>query len=412
MTDSTPRDAVRIIRSQLRRVRWRRNLFELQRALYLLIATAAAGAAATVLLALRAETVGFAVAAAAIALAGLLLAAVIATGTRRRWLGAARASHWIDQQAGLQGRLSTVIEVAARRGAEPALLPLLFDENRRRLPAWAPETLLPESFPGAALGIAVAATTALFLVLLFGDRLIPPPEIAVSSDGPRPERLTRVDGRLASRREIVPAADGDERDEPSSVLARETRALQERIRRQLWGRGWQAAAAAMARSEEREQLAPPSTADGGDAERSWQIARPASSRGHARPTQGETTAGHAADGHDRDRASPANRADGESGAPGDSAPGAGSGTDPSLFGAVTGTGDGDARFELPIAARVHAVGGGPRPPAGDAPPAAPDRRPDLAARQRRDAPVLRTEVPAAYEAIVRHVFAHSEVVRP
>src|SRR5207249_404519 len=171
----TPRDAVRTIRSQLRRVRWRRNLFELQRALYLLIATAAAAAAAIVLLALRAETVGFAIALTGVALGGVVLAAAVVFVTRRRWLGAARASRWIDRQAGLEGRLSTLVELAPRRGNEPAFLPLLVEENRRRLAAWAPEILLPESFPGGALGAAVAAATVFFLVLLFGDRLVPPP---------------------------------------------------------------------------------------------------------------------------------------------------------------------------------------------------------------------------------------------
>src|SRR5437763_1266010 len=133
MPDSTPRDAVGTIRSQGRRVRWRRNLLELQRALYLVIAPAAAGAAAVVLLALRA--------------------------------------------------------------------------------------------------------------LLFGGRLVPPPEIAVTESGRRPERLTRVDARLGSRREMVPAlGDAEERDEPTPALTRETRALQERIRSRLWGRTWQTGA--------------------------------------------------------------------------------------------------------------------------------------------------------------------------
>ena len=93
MPDSTPRDAVRTVQSQLRRVRWRRNLFELQRALYLVIATAAVGATGIVLLALRAEMVGFAVAVPGIALAAVVLAAAIAVVTRRRWLVATRASH-------------------------------------------------------------------------------------------------------------------------------------------------------------------------------------------------------------------------------------------------------------------------------------------------------------------------------
>src|SRR5207249_4027849 len=125
------------------------------------------------------------------------------------------------------------------------------------------------SFPGGALGAAVAAATVLGLVVLFSDRLVPPPEIVVRDGGWRPERLTRVDTRLASRREIVPApADADD-DEPTSPLMRETHALQERIRSQLWGRSWQAAAEAMARMANRESLAPASPAAAADGERSW-----------------------------------------------------------------------------------------------------------------------------------------------
>src|SRR5206468_1457415 len=41
-----------------------------------------------------------------------------------------------------------------------------------------------------------------------------------------------------------------------------------------------------------------------------------------------------------------------------------------------------------------------------APPPAPDARPDLAAAQRRDAPVLKMSVPPSYEAVVRAAFAH------
>src|SRR5439155_490423 len=65
-----------------------------------------------------------------------------------------------------------------------------------------------------------------------------------------------------------------------------------------------------------------------------------------------------------------------------------------------------ARFDLPLAARVRALGGGPAPLFGEAPPPAPDARPDLAAAQRRDAPVPKMGVPPAYEAAVRALFAH------
>src|SRR5262249_22723462 len=67
MPEPTPRDPVLAMRRQLARVRWRKNLYELQRALYALIAVAALAASAGVLLALRAGATGFAVGASAIA---------------------------------------------------------------------------------------------------------------------------------------------------------------------------------------------------------------------------------------------------------------------------------------------------------------------------------------------------------
>ena len=71
------------------------------------------------------------------------------------------------------------------------------------------------------------------------------------------------------------------------------------------------------------------------------------------------------------------------------------------------------RFDLPLAARVRALGGGAAPPSsGEAPPPAPDARPDLAAAQRRDAPVLKMSVPPAYEAVVRAAFAHQGTEAP
>src|SRR5262249_34179189 len=154
-------------------------------------------------------------------------------------------------------------------------------------------------------------------------------------------------------------------------------------------------------------LAPSSPADGGDGERSWQIARPASPRGGAKATKGEAAAGRAADTRGGHSASPVPRTEGASSGPGEPATGAGSATDPALLGTASEPHAGNETFDLPIAARVRSAGGGPRPPTGDAPPAGADKRPDLAARQRRDAPVLRTGVPVAYEAIVRHVFAHA-----
>src|SRR5437016_2770495 len=95
----------------------------------------------------------------------------------------------------------------------------------------------------------------------------------------------------------------------------------------------------------------------------------------------------------------AGRADG-------AASGAGRDLDPNLFGAPSAPGSGpNERFALSLAARVHARAGGPGG-SGD-PSAPPVARPPagLAPGQRAAAAMPRMPVPAAYEAVVRALFA-------
>ena len=115
----------------------------------------------------------------------------------------------------------------------------------------------------------------------------------------------------------------------------------------------------------------------------------------AAPTR-PTSRGRAAEGDDADLTGPVA-----------GAAGAGTGTDPDLFGPATMPEPiGEGRFALGLAARVRTVETGPRPPSGEAPDAARDVRPTLATRQRPDAPAHRATVPAAYAPIVREAFAH------
>jgi hypothetical protein len=89
------------------------------------------------------------------------------------------------------------------------------------------------------------------------------------------------------------------------------------------------------------------------------------------------------------------------------AAGAGNDTDPDLFGPPSARRSGAAAmFELALAAPVRTRRGAPRRVSGEAPPAAPDKRPELGASQREHEPVSKMAVPPAYEAIVREVFAH------
>jgi hypothetical protein len=86
---------------------------------------------------------------------------------------------------------------------------------------------------------------------------------------------------------------------------------------------------------------------------------------------------------------------------------AGDGAGPALYGKPdVDTGAATASFELSLAARMRALRGGDRPPGGPAPPADPDARPELAGDQRRESAAHRMAVPAAYEPVVREVFAH------
>jgi len=403
MSEPTPSDAVRAMRRQVRRVRWRRNTYELQRTLYLLIATAATAATALVLLALTTGPAPFTVGAGGVAAASLLAAAATLLATRRRWLRASRAPLWIDAEAKLQGRLATLMELPSDRRAR--FLPLLVEENRRRLASWEPEALLPNPFPPAALGAATAAAASLMLALVLGPRLQPPLF-------PEPGRRARIARMVPEARRFHVG-----RDEPPSpasgsaddVHVTRAGALQETIRRRLWGPEWQAAAEALASAAERpgNELGSASLpAAAGELERSWEIARrPASGAARASGERGEGAHSGERAGAEafRGEASRAAAAEPARGLP---AAGAGTATDPDLFGPATDTSGGGGVFELPLGARVRGLGAAPAPPTGEPPPADSDVRPDLAPRQRREAPVLKANVPAAYEPIVRRMFGH------
>jgi hypothetical protein len=412
--EPTPPDPVEPMRRQIARLRRRRNLYEAERALSLLVATAGAAATAIVLLALGAGPMLFAVGVASIVVAALLGAGVAVAGTRRRWLGRERAAIWIDRQAGLEGRLATLIELQ-RRGTLPAdsfFLPLLLEENRRRLPSWRPAAVVPRGVPREAVAAALGTTTALLLVLLLAPRLRPPaPEVFYGEAVPEGAgRLRAVPGRVL----FTPTRDAERlATAPAPSLTAE---LQERIRRRVWGRDWEATREAMARmaSEqqarggESERRSSPGRDGDADAEQGWDLARPAPSRGEAGTPERVAAPGREPGEQDgATRPDPDRRAeDRDAIGTGDAARGAGTTPDPRLLGPATEPRPGRETFDVPIVARVRSLGGGPRPPSGEAPPAAPDARPDLGAGQRRDAPVARMDVPPAYEEIVRNVFAH------
>ena len=156
-------------------------------------------------------------------------------------------------------------------------------------------------------------------------------------------------------------------------------------------------------------------ADAGKAasENSWQAAKGGAPREPHRRWQEETPPRsqlEAAGDDDAQTAAPSPEHAGERAAgDGAGASGAGTGTDPALYGPAREQDQAPTdHFELGIAARVRTRHVAPNPPTGDTPPAAPDEHPTLGPRQRTEVAVRRMIVPPAYEPVVRQMFAHPE----
>ena len=426
MPEPTPADALERMRRQVRAVRWRRNLHELQRALYHLIAGLGGAMAALVVLALRAGSGAFALATWALAAATLHLAGGLARALARRWLSSEQAPLWIDRRTALEGRLATALELEGRDARCAPFFPLLVDDNARRIAAWRPERVVPEGLPSGAFAGALAAVGVFLLALLLAPWLRPSAP-AVAAGGDAADRGMAIEGDRAIARRVraragrPPATLVEPDDDDRSALSRLPAELQERIREELWGEDRERVHEAWERAERGAgpgRVSPPADplAEASDPiaaseqEERWAVvrrpppgARPALAEDGATPTgdmpRGDGAAGRGASAHPAERG-------GEAGAH-QAAAGAGTGTDPHLLGEASAERAARERFDLPLAARVRALGGGAAPPSsGEAPPPAPDARPDLAAAQRRDAPVPKMSVPPAYEAAVRAVFAH------
>jgi hypothetical protein len=433
MPELTPTGAVDVVQRQVRRVRRRKNLYELQRASYLTIAAAALAATMLLPIALLASTDVFTVAVWSVVATLVGLALVVIGSTRRRWLPRAATLAWVEAHGALGGRVRTLLELAARPGAKPGFFHgLLVEQIGRDLDGWTPRRLVPRAIPRGALACAIVAALVLAAVLRLASLALPSAPTVTFSDGPLAggapsageerreqgpgERVVVAPGVPASRGPAASATGDDDADDDSK-LTQLSSALQEGVRRQVWGKAWERVRDALARAatpRERDPGTPASEMDADvDAEtgEDWEVARAPSGElvRRRRPGVGRQPTERGDDGGRNEDAMPPESSPTdarESSEGGDGGAGAGNGVAPDLFGGTPADRDGDSSFELSLAARMRSDGGRDRAASGPPPDAAPDARPVLAGDQRRETAAHRMMIPASYETVVREVFAH------
>ncbi|MCC6765842.1 MAG: hypothetical protein IT293_14385 [Deltaproteobacteria bacterium] len=420
MPELTPTGAVDVVERQVRRVRRRKNLYELQRAFYLSIAVAGGAGVVLLPIALFARVEVFAIAAWSM-LVALVVAGVRLAGTAvRRWLSRPDAIAWIEREGVLAGRVRTLLELGAAPGLAAGFFhPLLVSEVGATLPAWTPRRLVPRRVPRSACASALAALLLLAAAVRLASLVSPAAAGPVATPGTRTARAPET--AVGDRVIVAPNAPGaaprdagrpDSRGpaRADSRLTQLSSALQENVREQVWGTAWERVRDALARAgaSGAEPVAGEDAID--DAE--LDVVGADDARLAQRERRGGEGRGGREAGDDREDSDPtAAAADGNEPRDGsDGVSGAGNDTSPGdLFtGASVDTSDTNASFELSLAARMRNDQAGRRQAGGAAPDADPDAHPALAADQRREAAAHRMPIPAAYEQVVREVFAHRE----
>ncbi|HEV7735256.1 MAG TPA: hypothetical protein VGR62_24000 [Candidatus Binatia bacterium] len=383
--------ATAVVLRQLGRVRRRLNALTVQRLAYGIIAVGACSATVVLLLAMRATPVVFAVGS-GLTVAGFVVAATVLTRTTsRRWLRRAHAAAWVDRTTGLEGRLLTLSQIGARD--DEAFVALLERQTVDGLPSWTPDHVVPRSVPWRALAGAAGALTIVAIVLAIAPRLRPATRRVLVSDRPMDWIATGDTVGDTTNDLLIAPGTGHAPPDGSSVASGDAAsmpgALQGWLQRaiageQAWETGGDSLAGRDHTAAQSGAKAPAASDDGPD------LAADAAAGDPSDPTDDDTQ---------RARAEATNDGNG-------AAPGAGDGTDPRLFGPTAVAGDGVRdHFELAIAARVRTRQGGADTPQGDVPAAEPDRHPSLAGGGRSDDPINRMPVPAAYESLVRRLYA-------
>ena len=426
MPELTPTGAVALVERQVRRVRRRKNLYELQWLVYWTVV--ACGLAAIVLLplALFAPAETFAIAAWSALVALVVAIAALVRGARRRWLSRAATVAWVETRGALAGRVRTLLELGRRPALSTGFFhPLLVSEVHATFPAWTPARLVPRRVPGRALGSAVAVVLVLVALVHLATLASPTPSSLGTDTRPGgaqgDERSpAAAEGAVGDRVVTAPGAPGRAPrpntprggSKAPSPLTQYSSALQEDVRERVWGKAWERVRDALARAGSnaaleaddaaaREELEAGGTEDAEVADREGRAGKR-----HGGSDGEDADAEHAEDAPAKPETNTAaNDASGDQGSSG-----AGNGTSPGdLFtGSAVDTAGDDASFELSLAARMRSDKAGRRQAAGPPPDADPDTRPKLADDQRREAAAHRMTVPAAYEQVVREVFAHRE----
>jgi len=393
-----------VVLRQVRAVRRRNNAHVAQHAAGLWVSTAAIVATVVVLSALRGGRVAFELVALAGVVAVCAATALLARRVEQRWLRARAAPGRIDAARELRGRLTSVLELEGR--ARGDFFALLLRQNVDALPRWRPEDVVPDVIPVRAFAGAVVAICALALTIVLAPVLRrPPPRVSIGDrrmDFVTTHRTSGTADRLlvtpgtdhtATQREAAGAADDarDEENEPGT-LADASEKLQDWLQQAL---------GVEERWEAGEPVPSGTRQDGARAPRPQK--RPA---GTPVTDDGAMTG----EGKPIDAQGPASRHAGEDAGepgPGGAGSGAGADADPTLFGEPhdEGAAGGD-RFELAIAARVHARQGTAPTPWTDSPAVDRDRHPALAGRQWAEQPGHRMPVSRTFAPIVRRIFAH------
>jgi hypothetical protein len=389
---------------QVRAVRRRSNGHLLQQAAARWLLVTALAAVLVLVAALRGGRLVFGTVLLLGACAAIAATVVVTRQIGARWLRERDAAARIDRARELRGRLASVVELEGRAGG--GLFALLAEQNVDALPRWRPEDVVPRLVSPRMLGAACAAVTALVLVIVFAPWLRPPPPRVVVGDRPM-DFVASNESRAGADRLLV--APGTEHQVPAGATGSggtRSESEDEESTLSTFQEWLQDTLGADEHWHTDDGDVPPSGSRQDTARGARQDHDP-----KGRPVADARGANGGREVPGADGPAAPRPGNGDDGTPdhGGAAAGAGSDTDPTLYGDphddLAAHSD---RFELAIAARVRTRPGSAEAHWTDTPGADPSRRPALAAGQRTEQAGHRMTVPPTFAPIVRRLFAHAE----